>query len=122
MDISIHYIGYATRNDEYKINSENPLYLLFHRIVGFIEEKEGGKYLNISSTDRNYEVLKKYSEFWNGIKGCVEKINDSKSGEYDKDYMKIQFSSDNDFSLNKQLNFLSLTFIIRNIFEKDGKY
>ena len=36
--------------------------------------------------------------------------------------MKIKFSSDDDFPLNKQLNFLSLTIIIRNIFEKDGKY
>ena len=78
--------------------------------------------MNFASTDRNSEVLKKYSEFWNGIKDCIEKINDSKSGEYDKDYMRIQFNSDDNFSLNKQLNFLSLTIIIRNIFEEDGKY
>ena len=36
--------------------------------------------------------------------------------------MKIKFNSDHDFPLNKQLNFLSITIIIRNIFEKDGKY
>ena len=36
--------------------------------------------------------------------------------------MTIKFSSDDDFPLNKQLNFLSITIIIRNIFEKDGKY
>ena len=36
--------------------------------------------------------------------------------------MKIQFNSDDDFPLTKQLNFLSLAVIIRNIFEKDGKY
>ena len=36
--------------------------------------------------------------------------------------MKIKFNSDDDIPLNKQLNFLSLTVIIRNIFEKDGKY
>ena len=35
--------------------------------------------------------------------------------------MKINLNSDDDFSLNKQLNFLSTTIIIRNIFEKDGK-
>ena len=45
---------------------------------------------------RNSEVLKKYSEVWNGIKDCIEKINDSKLGEYDKDYMKIKFHSDDD--------------------------
>ena len=122
MDIEIYYIGYVTKKDEYKINSVNPLYLLAHRIGGFIEEKEGDKYLNIHSTDRNSEVLKKYLEVWNGIKDSIEKINDSKLGEYDKDYMKIKFNSDDDISLNKQLNFISLTVIIRNIFEKDGKY
>ena len=97
MDIDIYYIGYVTKKDEYKINSVNPLHLLVHRIDGFVEEKEGDKYFNITSTDRNSQVLKKYSEVWNGIKDCIEKINDSKSGEYDKDYMKIKFNSDDDF-------------------------
>ena len=36
--------------------------------------------------------------------------------------MKIQFNSDDNFPLNKQLNCLSLTIIIINMFEKDGKY
>ena len=92
---------------------------MINRIDGFIEEKNGDKYLNISSTERNNEVLKKYSKVWNGIKDCVKKLNDSELGEYDKDYMKIQFNSDDDTPL-KKLNLLSV--IIRNIFEKDGKY
>ena len=117
MGIGIYYIGYITKKDEYKINSVNPLYLLVHRIDGFID-----KYLNIVSADRNSAVLRKYSKVWNGIKDCIEKINNSKSGEYHKDYMKIKFNSDDSFPLKKQLNFLSLTIIIRNIFEKDGKY
>ena len=67
-NIGVYYIGYITKKDEYKTNSVNPLYLLVHRIDGFIEEKEGSKYLNIASTDRNSEVLKKYEEVWSGIK------------------------------------------------------
>ena len=63
--------------------------MLVHRIDGFTEEKEGDKYLNIAFTVRNSKVLIKYSEVWNEIKDCIEKINDGKSGEYDKDYMKI---------------------------------
>ena len=78
--------------------------------------------LSIASTDKNSAVSKKYSEVWNGIKDCIEKINGSELGEYDKDYMKIKFNSVDDIPLNKQLNFLSITVIIRNIFEKDGKY
>ena len=79
--------------DEYKTNSVNPLCLLVHRIDGLIEEKEGDKHLNATSTDRNSEVLKKYLEVWNGIKDCIVKVNDNKVGENDKDYMKIEFNS-----------------------------
>ena len=49
---------------------------MINRLDGFIEEKNGDKYLNISDTDRNSEVLRKYSEVWNGIKDCIENIND----------------------------------------------
>ena len=47
-NIDIYYVGYITKKDEYKINSVNPLYLLVDEIDGFIEEKEGSKYLNIN--------------------------------------------------------------------------
>ena len=56
------------------------------------------------------------------LKTVLKKINDSGLGQYDKDYMKIKFNSDDDIPLNKQLNFPTITVIIRNIFEKDGKY
>ena len=36
--------------------------------------------------------------------------------------MKIKFDSDDNLPLNKVLKFHVLTIIIRNIFEKDGKY
>ena len=36
--------------------------------------------------------------------------------------MKIKFNSDDDLPLNKQLKFMSLTVIIRTVFEEDGKY
>ena len=36
--------------------------------------------------------------------------------------MKIKFDSDDNLPLNKILKFCVLTIIIRNIFEKDGKY
>ena len=122
MGLGIYYIGYVRKKSEYKINSVNPLYLMINRIDVFIEEKNGDKYLNIASTDRNSEVLKKYSEVWNGIKDSIKKTNDSGLKEYGKDYMKIKFSSDDDIPLNKQLSFLTITVIIRNTFEKDGKY
>ena len=36
--------------------------------------------------------------------------------------MKIKFNSDDNLHLNKQLIFLSVTIIVRSIFEEDGKY
>ena len=122
MNIDIYYIGYVAKKPEYKINSINAIYLLINRIDGLFKEKDGDKYLNIASTDINSEVLRTYSEVWNGIKDCIEKLDDSELGEFDKNYMKIKFSSNDDILLNKQLNFLSITVIVRNIFEKDGKY
>ena len=67
-------------------------------------------------------MLKKYAEVWSGIKDQIKKINDGKSEEYGKDYMKIKFNLDDKFPLNKQLNFLSITIIIRSAFEENGKY
>ena len=36
--------------------------------------------------------------------------------------MKIKFNSDDNLPLNKQLKFLSITIIVRSVFEESGKY
>ena len=41
--------------------------------------------------------------------------------EYDKDYMKIKFESNNIFPTDKDVNIHFSTIIIRAIFAKDGK-
>ena len=41
--------------------------------------------------------------------------------DYEKDYMKIKFNSDDDLSLNKQLKFHNMIITIRSVFEEDGK-
>ena len=92
MGLGIYYIGYVTKKPQWNVNSINPLYLMINRIDGSIEEKNGDKYLNIADTGRTSEVLKKYSDVWNRIKDCIEKINNNnKLGEYDRDYIKLQF-------------------------------
>ena len=122
MSVNICFNGCVTKKPEYNINSVNPLYLLIGEIDGFIEEKEVSKYLNITLTDNNNEVLKKYEEVWRGIKDQIEKINNGLAGEYRKDYMKVKFDSDGNLPLNTVLKFRILTIIIRNVFEKDGNY
>ena len=96
----------SQKKDGYKTNSVNPLYLLVDEVDGFVEEKEESKYLNISLTDSNNEVLKKYAGVWRRIKDLIKKINSGKLGEYDKDYMKFKFDSDDDLPLNKILKFV----------------
>ena len=60
--------------DDYEnIYSVNPLYLIIDEVDGHIEEKNESKYLVFDSTDENKEVLKKYTELWNGIKNEIEK-------------------------------------------------
>ena len=110
------------KKTEYNIDCVNPLYLLIRELDGFIEEKEGSKYLNIALTDSNNDILIKYAEVLSGIQDQIKKINNDSVGEYDGDYMKIKFDSDDNLPLNKVLKFYALTIIIRNIFEKDGKY
>ena len=93
---NIYYIGYITKNPEYNINSVNPLVVA--ELDGFIEEKNGSKYLSIGLTDSNNEVLKKYAKVWRENKDQILKINGSVS-EYDKYYMNIKFDSDDHLPL-----------------------
>ena len=88
---------------------------------GYIEEKNGNKYLIFDSVDESKEVLKKYANVWDGIKNKIKAINGGKENNYGKDYMKIRFVSDNDLPLNKLLKFHVMTIIIRSVFE-DGKF
>ena len=80
------------------------MYLIINEVYGYFEEINENKYLTLVSTDKNEEVLTKYTELWDGIKNSVEKIS-NKSGEYGKDFMKIN----------------NMTIIARSVFEEDGK-
>ena len=123
--IDIYYIGYITikkiGNCE-NIHSVNPLYLLVNHASGYIEEKNGNKYLIFDdSVNENKGLLKKYADVWDGIKNEIKTINGGKENDYGKDYMKIKFNSDYDLPLNKPLKFHAMTIIIRSAFEESGK-
>ena len=122
--INIYYIGYITikKIDDYEsIYSVNPLYLRINHASGYIEEKNGNKYLIFDSVEENKEVLKKYADVWDGIKNKIKAINGGKENDYGKDYMKIKLNSDDDLPLNKPLKFHTMTIIIRSDFE-GGKF
>ena len=56
---------------------------------------------------------------WN--KNQIKAINANKKNDYEKEYMKIKFNSDDDLPLNKPLKFHAMTIIVRSVFEEDGK-
>ena len=47
-------------------------------------KKNGNKYLTFASTDKNKEVLKKYTELWNEIKCQIKAINGGKQVNMEK--------------------------------------
>ena len=103
------------------INSVNPLYLGITHTNGYIEEKDMNKYLVFDSTDKNKELLKNYNDVFNGIRDKIKEINNNVC-DYEKDYTKIKFNSDDDVALNKSLKFRLMTITIRHVFEEDGQF
>ena len=96
------------------------MYIIINEVEATIEDKNGNKYLTYASTDKNKNVLEKYTELWKKIKNIVEKISD-KPSKYEKDYMKINFNSDDNLQSNKILKLHNLTVIVRSVFEEGGK-
>ena len=141
-DIDIYDIGYITKkkiDDCENIYSVNPLYLFIDHAKGYIAEKDlntlylnidhasgyikekgVNKYLVFDSTDENKELLKKYNDVFNGIRDKIKEVS-SDECDYEKDYMKIRFNSDDNLPLNKPLKFHLMTITIRSVFEEDGK-
>ena len=74
------------------------------------------------SSDENKEVLKKHNELWDGIKDDIETINDGKVGEYDKDFIKNKFDTDDDLPLNKPLKIPTMTIVVRCILKMNVNF
>ena len=95
------------------------MYLGITHANGYIK-KGANKYLVFNSTGENKELLKNYNDVFNGIRDKIKEINNNEC-DYEKDYMKIKFNSDDDLPLNKSLKFRLMTITIRHVFEEDGK-
>ena len=76
-NINIYYIGYITMKDpDYvKTNSVKSLYLIIGKVDGYIGKNNRKKYLILDSTNKNKEVLIKYTKLWDTIKNSIEKVN-----------------------------------------------
>ena len=83
-EINIYYIGYITLEkigDCENVHSVNHLYLIVSYASGYIEEKNGNKYLVFDSADENKKVLKKYTDILDGIKNEIKTINGGKEND-----------------------------------------
>ena len=100
--IALHWYLNIYHNKRYweieSINRANLLNVIIGEVHGYTKEKNENKYLVFNSTDKHKEVLTKYTELWNKIKGLIEKIN-GKPGDYDKKYMKIKFYLDDNLGV-----------------------
>ena len=85
------------------------MYLIIHSDTGYFKEKNDEKYLVLDPIDK-YEVFSR-------IKSEIETINNEKLF-YENHYWKITFNTDDNAPLRKKLKFLSLTIIIRCVFQK----
>ena len=81
----------------------------------FEKGKNDAWYLIISGDD---DVFKRLVDIFESIK---KKITE-KLVEYDNDYIKIKFESNDILPVDKDVNIHMVTIIIRAIFAHDGKY
>ena len=95
--------------------------MIISTVDGYIEEKNGNKYLNLVSTDKNKEELIKYTELWDKIEYLIKKIY-NKPSDYGEKYMKIKYNSDDNVTFNKILKIDNMTIVIKSVFQEDGKY
>ena len=114
---NIYYIGYVL-DPNYDYNTIKPMYFVVGRLIGYIEEIEGSsdKYLVVSSSVRNKNIINVLDMVWASIK---DKINPNVKI---KDYNKFRFNSDIDLPLNTLTEFRSLVINICCVIEKDNEY
>ena len=104
-DIDIYYLGYEFKKKitEYnEINSVNPLYLRIKDMKGQFKKVKG-------------------DNVWKSIRAKIEQ-NTGGIVQYDKDYMRKKFKSNDNFRTDNIVNMHLVTIIIRSIFGQNGKF
>ena len=73
-------------------------------------------------TYKNKEALENYTELWDEIKDQTETMSGNKAIEYQKDFMKIKFESDDHLPLGKILNIPVCIITARSVFQETINY
>ena len=121
--IDIYYLGYKQKKKITEcnvINSVNPLYFRIIDIKGqFKKGKSDNAWYLIIFGDT--DVLGKFANIWKIIRAKIEE-NTGGILQYDKDYMKIKFESNENLPIDNNANIHQVTIIIRSVFAQNGKF
>ena len=66
-------------------------------------------------------VLRKFANIWKSIRAKIEE-NTGGIVQYDKDYMRIKFESNDNLPTDNIVNMHQVTIIIRSVFAQNGKF
>ena len=64
---------------------------------------------------------KKKEELWNKIRDLIRSITKN-ADDYDENYMKIKFNSDDELPRNKTIEISSMIIVVRAVFHENDKY
>ena len=122
-DIDIYYLGYEHKKKKTECNeisSVNPLYLRITDIKGqFKKDKSVNVWYLIIFGNEN--VLRIFTNIRISIRTKIEE-HTGDIVQYDKDYMRIKFESNDNLPTDKIVNIRIATIIIRSVFAQNGKY
>ena len=66
-------------------------------------------------------VLRNFANIWKSIRAKIKENTDG-IVQYDKNYMKIKFKSNNNLPTDNIINMHQVTIIIRSVFAQNGKF
>ena len=122
-DIGIYYRGYEYKKkitECNEINSVNPLYLRIIDMKGQLKKGKGDNVwylINFGDAD----ILRKFANIWKSIRAKIEE-NTGGIVQYDKNYMKIKFESNDNLPTDNIINMHQVTIIIRSVFAQNGTF
>ena len=67
------------------------------------------------------DVLREFANVWKSIRAKIEK-NTGGIVQYDNDYMRITFESNDNFPTDRTVNIRLAAIIIRGVFAQNGKF
>ena len=93
---------------------------MLNKVFCIVGEENGVKYLK---TGKNHcdPVLNKWNQVFDSIKHNIKKISNEEVN-FNDDFNKIKFISDDSLRLNKLFYFPTLTVVIRCIFKKEDLF